>query len=51
MRKLWRKFLALLKSLKSSDDEPTNPQPDPVDPQLTAVTFRAGAGGLHSAEN
>ena len=26
-------------------------RPDPVDPQLTAVTFRAGAGGLHSAEN
>lgn len=33
MNKLWRKFLAWLKSLKSSDDEPTNPQPDPVDPQ------------------
>jgi len=26
-------------------------RPDPVDPELTAVTFRAGAGGLHSAEN
>lgn len=32
MRNVWRKFLAWLKSLKSSDDEPTNPQPDPVEP-------------------